>query len=114
MAELDTKVLVGETDARVWVDHWKEVISKHPGVPTDEGTMIGWFANAIMAGYDEGRRVEQRRDIGEKIREIIFQAAGAATRPLLEDHPDYIFPSDRVTEAVEEVCETFGIPKGDD
>lgn len=108
MSNLD---LVGETDAQVWTKAWLETISEHPNIPTDEGTMIGWFANAIMAGYDQGRRVEQERDIGEKLREIIFQAAGAATRPLLEDHPGYIFPSDRVAEAVEEVCKKFGIPK---
>lgn len=108
MSNLD---LVGETDARVWTKAWLETISKHPTVPTDEGTMIGWFANAIMAGYDQGVRNEQKRDIGEKLREIIFQAAGAATGPLLEDHPGYIFPAERVSEAVEEVCKKFGIPK---
>lgn len=34
-------------DARVWA---REFATKHPGA--DEGDMIGWFANAIMAGYD--------------------------------------------------------------
>jgi hypothetical protein len=91
--------LVGETDAQ------------NPSIPKDEGTMIGWFANAIMAGYDKGKRDEQERNIIEKLRGIIFQAAGAATAPLLEDNPDYIFPSDRVIEAIEEVCKKFGIPK---
>lgn len=108
MSNLD---LVGETDAQVWAKRWHEIITEHPAIPTDEGAMIGWFANAIMAGYDEGRRHEQKRDIVEKLREIIFQAAGAATRPLLEDHPYYVFPSERVSEAVEHVCESFGIPK---
>lgn len=103
--------LTGEMDAEVWTRHWLDIISSNPHIPTDKDTMIGWFANAIMAGYDQGRRFEQRRDIIEKLREIIFQAAGAATQPLLEDHPDYIFPSDRVAAAVEEVCESFGIPK---
>jgi len=27
-------------------------IAAHPFIPRDEGCMIGWFANAIMAGYD--------------------------------------------------------------
>lgn len=104
--------LVGETDARMWAKAWLETISKHPSVPTDEGTMIGWFSNAIMSGYDAGKRDEQKRDIVEKLREIIFQAAGAATLPLLEENPGYIFPAERVAEAVEEVCSKFGIPKG--
>lgn len=103
--------LVGETDAQIWAKRWLEIIAENPDIPTDEGTMIGWFANAIMAGYDQGRQQEQKRDVVEKLREIIFQAAGAATGPLLEDHPDYVFPSERVSEAVERVCESFGIPK---
>ncbi len=103
--------LIGETDATVWAKSWLEIISENPGIPTDEGAMISWFANAIMAGYDWGRKHEQKRDMVEKQREIIFQAAGAATAPLLEDHPKYVFPSERVKEAVENVCESFGIPK---
>jgi hypothetical protein len=39
-------------DAQVWVKEWLKTIGKHPDIPTDEGSMIGWFANAIMAGYD--------------------------------------------------------------
>lgn len=43
-------------DATVWVKAWLETIAAHPDVPTDEGTMIGWFANALMRGYDERAR----------------------------------------------------------
>jgi hypothetical protein len=39
-------------DARIWVDEWLRTIAEHPEIPTDRGTMVGWFANAIMAGYD--------------------------------------------------------------
>lgn len=108
-----TMSLVGCTDATVWAKYWLETIAEHPEIPTDEGTMISWFANALMSGYDHGKMSEQKRDIGEKIREMMFQAAGAATMPLLQDHPGYIFPSERVKEAVESVCESFGIPKED-
>jgi hypothetical protein len=109
-ADRRTNDLIGEFDAQVWARVWLEIIEEHPGVPTDEGAMIGWFANALMSGYDRGRADEQKRDLGEKVREIVYQAAGAATRPLLEDHPDYVFPSERVAEAVGYVCEQFGIP----
>lgn len=102
--------LVGVIDARIWVDHWMTIIETRPEIPLDRGTMIGWFANAIQTGIDYGRAQEQRRDIGEKIREMMFQAAGAGTRPLLEDHPNYMFPSERVKEAVDDVCRAFGIP----
>lgn len=39
-------------DAEVWVDEWMKTIQKHPEIPTDRATMISWFSNAIMAGYD--------------------------------------------------------------
>lgn len=98
-------------DAQIWVEHWLKTIQENPKIPTDEGTMLGWFANAIMTGYDKGRLYEQKRDVVEKLREIIYQSAGAATRPFMEDHPDYIFPTERVKEAIEEVLITFGISK---
>lgn len=56
MARTDWGVrLQGEFDAAVWVDGWTATIAEHPSIPTDEGTMLGWFANAIMAGYDHAR-----------------------------------------------------------
>lgn len=39
----------------------------------------------------------------DKLRTLIHEAAGAGTRPLLEDHPDYVFPSDRVAASIEEL-----------
>jgi hypothetical protein len=84
--------LVGNTDAQRWAQEFVRMVTANPAIPTDEGTMIGWFANAIMAGYDEGTRKERQRDVVEKLRELIFQAAGAATGPLLEDHPDLRVP----------------------
>jgi hypothetical protein len=59
---LDKEMLNGllsiphSTDARVWAKDWLNTIKEHPTIPTDEGTMIGWFSNAIMAGYDEAQR----------------------------------------------------------
>lgn len=45
----------------------------------------------------------------ERVVEIAFQCAGAATRPLLEDHPSYVFPSERVAAAVTYCLADFGI-----
>jgi hypothetical protein len=45
------------------------------------------------------------------VTEVAYQAAGAATRPLLEDHPDYVFPAERVQDAVAYLLETFGVPR---
>ena len=111
MTDFDSNnALVGEFDAQRWAEGWMVVMAEKPEIAHDEGAMLAWFATALMAGYDRGRADEQKRDLGEKVREIVYQAAGAATRPLLEDHPDYVFPSERVAEAVGYVCEQFGIP----
>lgn len=42
---------VQSMDARVWADEFCKL-----NTATDKGTMIGWFANAIMAGFDEATR----------------------------------------------------------
>ena len=45
-------------DAQAWAAEWMKTIAEHPTLPSDEGAMLGWFANAIMAGYDTA---QQRR-----------------------------------------------------
>ena len=56
MLELENAVRNGiwphTIDARAWVDKWLEIIKNKPEIATDYGTMLSWFANAIMAGYD--------------------------------------------------------------
>lgn len=44
-----------------------------------------------------------RGDLPPSIVQLVFEAAGAATSPLLQDHPDYEFPSERVQAAIEKV-----------
>ncbi len=52
-----SKVNLNDTmDAVVWTDEWMKTIEKHPEIPTDCGAMFAWFSNAIMAGYDQGRK----------------------------------------------------------
>ena len=43
-------------DARDWARHFVAHVKAIPGLAEDEETMTGWFANAIMRGYDEARR----------------------------------------------------------
>lgn len=50
-------------DARVWAKAFVKHVAKNPDIATDEETMVGWFANAIMRGYDENdiqRRARER------------------------------------------------------
>lgn len=49
---MDEINLTQTPDAAVWAKEWLKKIKEDPSIATDEGAMIGWFANAIMAGYD--------------------------------------------------------------
>ncbi len=44
-------------DARDWARHFVAHVKAYPGIPLDEETMTGWFANAIMRGWDECDRM---------------------------------------------------------
>jgi len=48
------KTLHEDMDASRWAREFMKVWNR--GVQMDEGWMIGWFANAIMCGYDEANR----------------------------------------------------------
>ncbi len=50
-------------DARIWAKEWIKIIKKNPTIPMDEECMIGWFANAIMAGYDAAMLRSQKYGI---------------------------------------------------
>jgi hypothetical protein len=106
----DKNFLIGVTDAQVWAKEFVKTVGEHPSIPTDEGTMIGWFANAIMAGYDDGVKHEQHRDFMERLHEVIYQAAGAATMPFMQANPEMVFPSEDVIAGIDAVLKDFGIP----
>jgi hypothetical protein len=40
-------------DAMVWAKAFVQHVRVKPSIATDESTMLAWFANAIMRGYDE-------------------------------------------------------------
>ena len=48
--------LPGSFDARDWAREFVALVKENPLIPTDEGCMQTWFANAIMSGYDHARR----------------------------------------------------------
>jgi hypothetical protein len=100
--------LYGCTDALVWAREFVKMTYVKPEIAHDVETMLGWFANAIMAGDERGVERERSRPITDRIREVIFQAAGAGAVICLPN--DQIFPSEEITEKVDQICEEFGIP----
>lgn len=43
-------------DGQTWAKEFIRHVKDRPEIATDEGTMIGWFANAIMVGYDRAKQ----------------------------------------------------------
>lgn len=51
-------------DAKVWAEEFMKLVPLYSRAGLDEGDLIGWFANAIMAGYDMAQsrlRTEEQR-----------------------------------------------------
>jgi len=42
-------------DATIWARAFVDHVRRRPSIPLSESTMLGWFANAIMVGYDKGK-----------------------------------------------------------
>ena len=60
-SEMKEKVKLHQTrDAWVWAKEFVRVVRENK-LTIDESLMHTWFANAIMVGYDEGRRQEKAR-----------------------------------------------------
>lgn len=49
--------LTQEFSAQVWAKEFNKTLVKLGHPPHDEGFLISWFANAIMAGYDHANRM---------------------------------------------------------
>lgn len=56
--ENEVSALVHSFDAREWATAFVRLVKEKPEIATDEGTMTGWFANAIMCGYDHAKQQE--------------------------------------------------------
>jgi hypothetical protein len=104
-----TNDLIGNTDARVWAAAWLETLAEHPQIATDEGTMLGWFANAIMAGYDEGRKVERKVGFDERVREIAGQSAGLGAGAVMQQAPTVEMPSEEIAIGLSGLLAEFGV-----
>lgn len=47
--------MTDNTDAMFWAKQFMQTVREH-SIEVNEDFMLGWFANAIMAGYDTARR----------------------------------------------------------
>lgn len=72
-------------DAQVWTQEWLKTVADKPDIATDEGTMIAWFANAIMAGYDTAQHQRATNPSGGHASSTASEANGPeqSARPTL-------------------------------
>ena len=54
--EDEPKAPMGSGDVVAWARFWDQMIARHPGIPTDEGAMISWFANVVQDCIDAANR----------------------------------------------------------
>lgn len=84
-------------------------------VITTHGDLIAAMIGAVEQVRDDaeaGRTVPlvgKESFRAEEVAKIAHVAAGAATAPLMRDHPDYVFPSQDVAAGVAAVLAEFGI-----
>lgn len=62
-----TEVKLHETmDASIWADEFNKVLVSRGEQPHDLGWLIGWFANALICGYDHHYESERKRLKGKR------------------------------------------------
>lgn len=60
-------------DARVWARSFIEHNKIDPSIARDEETMVTWFANALMRGYDEYANIDWVKRAG-RARALLFES----------------------------------------
>jgi hypothetical protein len=71
-------------DAGAWADQWLKITANKPREAfNDRGWILGWFANAIMAGYDTANfRMVQTAVERDKLRAALREEAIRWTQDL--------------------------------
>ena len=69
---LEPGELLSTMDAKVWADEFMETKARLGEKEFDHAMMLGWFANAIMAGFDEATRRQQATiaDLQGQLRQV--------------------------------------------
>lgn len=124
---VDTKKLIGNTDATVWADAWCEIATEIAESDDDRqlidwGWMIGWFANAIMAGFDEGhkRALKEVSDVTPYLlgdpteHEVVpSQASSPSGIPVTEIAPinptEHMYPDEVVARMAQEIEDLYDV-----
>ena len=98
--------LIGEFDAMKWATAFVRTVQEHPQIPTDVGAMVGWFANAIMAGYDAHRAEEAAKAKATRAGEVGWNALGSERLRESEEDDDASTEEDYrpIHDAYDDLC----------
>lgn len=88
--------LIGQFNAQVWAKEFMRITNGK----VDESDMIGWFANAIMAGYDKKKDLD-RTKLLEILGEVYTQ----------DKHAKKIVDSELMVDIADLICSRFAQPK---
>jgi hypothetical protein len=68
-------------DALKWEESFVEQFRDNPAAVLENGVMLSWFANAIMAGYDQARRRYEMTNRHDMLMNMIDGIAEAEDKP---------------------------------
>lgn len=65
--------------------------------------------NQALRALNQEKHMAEQFLTNKQVAQIAFEAAGAASAPFMQDHPHYVFPSERVSAGVDQVLLEHGI-----
>jgi len=83
--------LLGTMDAKVWTDEFMATKARLGNKEFDHAMMLSWFANAIMAGFDEANRRAQRALDAEREKVKELERDNAAMKQLFHANPSALW-----------------------
>ena len=83
--------LLGTMDAKVWTDEFMATKARLGNKEFDHAMMLSWFANAIMAGFDEANRRAQRALDAEREKVKELERDNAAMKQLFHENPSALW-----------------------
>ena len=84
MGEIEPKPLNTDFDARRWAKEFNETLIKLGHQPHDRDFLIAWFANAIMAGYDNANQTIRKAQAWDKFTEWADKLNGTDDKVVLD------------------------------
>lgn len=114
---VSTQGLLGTTDPRAWATAFLEQFADAIALlrqaryeRIDDGTMIGWFANAMQSKETAVMGPGTHRLSTEELHELVFQAGGVGSVCVMALAPSVVMPSQEIIEGLNRLLSEKGLP----